>query len=419
LNEQGRVVILRAYADWTNQKPELVDKLYRRGVELIQIPNPSKNSIDMKMITDAMDILSRYQNIDHYLLITGDFDFRPLMSFIRQRGKRITLICDVRSMSQDLVDMADYWHDVTSLKATVTDVEAEAIVETLELVEAPATLDEQKLAAFTLLQEAVEVLQNAGNLAGIGMTKNVMMVHNPGFNERDLSYIRFANFVADAEEAGYICTAGALPATILTLPGDLTQITERTKKLDESFILLSQTVRELESEGKSTDPATLLKTIKESHQEFSFTGLGYNTFISFLRAAEQREIIGLERDLRDSITAYSQVSVKSVEEWLNKNISLFYGERARMPEPLFIEKIADVLDTNGMSLEELEMVFSDKTANETYEAILDYNGVGFLPPYQKSLFFILLGQQRDLEVIIAEVNTELRLLGFKLYYPES
>lgn len=419
LNEQGRVVLSRAYADWTSYSPSETDRLYRQGINLIQVPLPTKNSIDTRIIADGMDCLSMHPNVSEFVIITGDYDFRALISYIRQQGKKVVLVGNIRSMSQDLILMVDKWHDVSTLTSTVSDLDLAAIQDDVEISETPASLEDQRTAAFALLQDSVRILNEAGNLAGIGMTKNVMIVRNPGFDEKDLEYDRFADFIADAADRGYIIAEGALPATIISLPTDSDLLDDQSQLLDSYFTLLSLTVRELEKDGSDTDPSSILREMRIRDESFSFTASGYSSFIAFLRAAEHREVIGLEKDLRGQVSAFYVVSTEAVQEWLQDRTMELFGEGARVPSSIFIEKIANQLSHSCMTLDELVASIVDATKISLYKAVLETSGISYLPPYQKCLFFILLGQEVEISQIIKKVNQELVLLGFQLLTEEE
>jgi uncharacterized protein (TIGR00288 family) len=105
--EYGRLVLSRAYAPWTS--PDLAidaENLYRQGIDLIYTP-AGKNSADVRMAVDAVDLTSRMDNIGTILFVTGDGDLIHPLNFLRQRGARVVVIGVDAAMSRMLSSAAD------------------------------------------------------------------------------------------------------------------------------------------------------------------------------------------------------------------------------------------------------------------------------------------------------------------------
>ncbi len=110
----------------------------------------------------------------------------------------------------------------------------------------------------------------------------------------------------------------------------------------------------------------------------------------------------------------SKVAPAEVWEWLAKNRADLVGEDVKMPNELFISKIAYQLNTYGMNLEQLERAMKDPMLRERYKGILTISSVRFLPIYQQVLCFILLSLGYNTEEVVSQVNDQLFLLGIKL-----
>jgi uncharacterized LabA/DUF88 family protein len=90
LLEKGKVIVKIAYADW-NRFRKYTTELHEAGVELIEIPKRSmtgKNSADIRLCVDAMDLSYSKSHIDTFVIVSGDSDFSPLVSKLKETGSR-------------------------------------------------------------------------------------------------------------------------------------------------------------------------------------------------------------------------------------------------------------------------------------------------------------------------------------------
>ena len=104
LLEKGRLVYKRAYCDWSNYR-DAVQEFHSHGIELIDIPQrrtSGKNSADIRMVVDALDLCYSKQHIDVFALISGDSDFSPLVSKLKENNKRV-IGCGAKSSTSDLL----------------------------------------------------------------------------------------------------------------------------------------------------------------------------------------------------------------------------------------------------------------------------------------------------------------------------
>ena len=104
LLERGRIVFKRAYCDW-NRFHNFTREFHLQGFELVDIPHSSvsgKNSADIRMVVDALDLCYSKTHIDTFVLLTGDSDFSPLVSKLKENDKRV-VGCGVRSSTSDLL----------------------------------------------------------------------------------------------------------------------------------------------------------------------------------------------------------------------------------------------------------------------------------------------------------------------------
>jgi uncharacterized protein (TIGR00288 family) len=104
LLEKGRIVYKRAYCDWSNYR-EAVREFHTQGIELVDIPQSKasgKNSADIHMVVDAIDLCYAKHHIDIFALISGDSDFSPLVSKLKENDKRV-IGCGVKRSTSDLL----------------------------------------------------------------------------------------------------------------------------------------------------------------------------------------------------------------------------------------------------------------------------------------------------------------------------
>ena len=104
LLEKGRIVYKRAYCDWRNYE-DSVREFHAQGVEMIDIPQSKmsgKNSADIHMVVDALDLCYSKQHIDTFALLSGDSDFSPLVSKLKENNRRV-IGCGVKSSTSDLL----------------------------------------------------------------------------------------------------------------------------------------------------------------------------------------------------------------------------------------------------------------------------------------------------------------------------
>ena len=104
LLEKGRIVFKRAYCDWSGYRKE-EREFHKHGIEMVAIPQTKmsgKNSADIHMVVDALDLCYAKDHIDIFALLTGDSDFSPLVGKLKENDKRV-ISCGVKSSTSDLL----------------------------------------------------------------------------------------------------------------------------------------------------------------------------------------------------------------------------------------------------------------------------------------------------------------------------
>ncbi len=101
---KGNIVVKKAYCDWDRYKDFKAD-MHEASFELIEIPHvrqSGKNSADIRMVVDALDLCYTKSHVDSFVIISGDSDFSPLVSKLRENNKEVIGV-GVKNSSSDLL----------------------------------------------------------------------------------------------------------------------------------------------------------------------------------------------------------------------------------------------------------------------------------------------------------------------------
>ena len=190
LLEKGKIIVKKAYADWERYS-DYKRTFHEAAIELIDIPQKfysGKNSADIKMVVDAMDLSYSKEHLDTFVILSGDSDFSPLVSKLKENNKYVIGIGVKNSSSNLLVDNCDefiYYEDVwrDSQKGPKLD-----------------GLNKKTAEAFSLMIESIQALirENKDVLWG-SMIKQTMQRKKPSFNEGYYGYSTFSELLEDAE----------------------------------------------------------------------------------------------------------------------------------------------------------------------------------------------------------------------------
>src|SRR6187551_527416 len=114
---KGSIVVKKAYCDWERYK-EFKATMHAASFELIEIPHvrqSGKNSADIRMVVDALDLCYTKSHVDTFVIISGDSDFSPLVSKLRENDKTVIGVGVKKSTSDLLVSACDefiYYDDL-------------------------------------------------------------------------------------------------------------------------------------------------------------------------------------------------------------------------------------------------------------------------------------------------------------------
>src|SRR5713226_2864835 len=150
LVEKGKIVAKKAYADWS-RFGAYTAHLHEAAIELIEIPRRSqtgKNSADIRLCVDAMDLAYSKEHIGTFVIVSGDSDFSPLVSKLKELGKHVIGLGMQESTSELLRDNCDEFIYYEDLGQSPTMAQA-----------LDAQLPENKRKAFALLMESLLALR--------------------------------------------------------------------------------------------------------------------------------------------------------------------------------------------------------------------------------------------------------------------
>jgi uncharacterized protein (TIGR00288 family) len=192
LVEKGKIVCKKAYADW-NRFSTFTTQLHEAAIELIEIPRRAqsgKNSADIRLCVDAMDLAYSKEHIDTFVVVSGDSDFSPLVSKLKELGKHVIGLGMQESTSDLLRDNCDefiYYEDLGQTPALGPSLDAH--------------LPETKRKAFALLLESLLALRRENKeVLWSSMVKDTMKRKKPSFNESYHGYRTFSELLEDAQK---------------------------------------------------------------------------------------------------------------------------------------------------------------------------------------------------------------------------
>ena len=225
LLHKGSIVVKKAYCDWERYKTYKAP-MHEASFELIEIPHvrqSGKNSADIRMVVDALDLCYTKSHVDTFVVISGDSDFSPLVSKLRENDKRVIGVGVKNSTSDLLIACCDefiYYDDLVREKkrpATRRRTVAEKAPKSKPAKDtaeahgadtAPARVeDERKQEAIDLAVETVEALTSErGEDEKIwgSMVKQALKRRKPGFNEAYYGYRSFNALLEDARRLGLL-----------------------------------------------------------------------------------------------------------------------------------------------------------------------------------------------------------------------
>ncbi len=218
---KGSIVVKKAYCDWGRYK-EFKPQMHEAAFELIEIPHvrqSGKNSADIRMVVDALDLCYTKGHVDTFVIISGDSDFSPLVSKLRENNKEVIGVGVKHSTSDLLVGNCDdfiYYDDLVRDKAQKRGPRKKAganasrgkkavkVTSEPETAEPEAADDASRKGIDVVVSTFEALVAERGGEEKIwgSMIKQALKRRNPGFNESYHGYKSFNGLLEDAQARG-------------------------------------------------------------------------------------------------------------------------------------------------------------------------------------------------------------------------
>ncbi len=192
------MIVKKAYADWSRYK-QYTRPLHEAAIELIEIPRrqmTGKNSADIRLVVDAMDLAWSKEHIDTFVIVSGDSDFSPLVSKLKENGKHVIGIGMKDSTSRPAVGQLRRVHLLRGPGETASHRRPQARRRWI------SDGQERGLRAAARLHRRPHRENKDPIFAS--MVKDTMKRKKPSFNESAYGYRSFSNLLIDAEKQGLI-----------------------------------------------------------------------------------------------------------------------------------------------------------------------------------------------------------------------
>lgn len=211
---RGSVVVKKAYCDWDRYK-EFKAIMHDAAFELIEIPHTrqtGKNSADIRMVVDALDLCYTKEHIDTFVIISGDSDFSPLVSKLRENAKNVIGVGVKNSTSEllthnchEFIYYDDLIRDEESSKKRKSRPPKKPKSDKKSEAAQPedSNIDE---AIALVIETAEDLLADSGDRDKLwgSMVKQTLKRRKPGFNERYYGVRSFSDLLEEAENRGLI-----------------------------------------------------------------------------------------------------------------------------------------------------------------------------------------------------------------------
>ncbi len=289
----GTLSIARAYGDWTRSGIRYTaEVLADNSFEMIHIPKSKKNSADMTLSTQAVELIHQFPHIGKLVLVTGDADFRPLLQSIRKQNIESIVICDAKSASEDLLLLADHYRDFRELIPDSEDLEEDTGSKSSKI-----TYKE----SLSLLREAVDYMVKNKRTPSLGAVKVRMKLLNESFSEEKLGFKSWKAFVLKAKEDGAIKTSVKNNDLILDVPSSESSNSDNGSGLPDIIQSFLDGLNDVAGGiKKSTTKWVPLATVGNylHEKKIDYKAHGYGRFKKLAEAVEKRGLI--EHSSKDS-----------------------------------------------------------------------------------------------------------------------
>jgi hypothetical protein len=208
---KGHIVVKKAYCDFDRYK-EFKRDLHEAAFELIEIPHlrlSGKNSADIRMVVDALDLCYTKGHVDTFVIISGDSDFSPLVSKLRENAKTVVGVGVKNSTADLFISNCDeflYYDDLVRVEPSKVRPRSKASASAAKVAEeggkSPDVAEALDLVAQTL--DAITEERDEDERIWGSMIKQAIKRRNPGFNERFYGFNSFNELLLEAQKRGLL-----------------------------------------------------------------------------------------------------------------------------------------------------------------------------------------------------------------------
>jgi len=219
---KGSIVVKKAYCDWERYK-EFKTTMHGASFELIEIPHlrqSGKNSADIRMVVDALDLCYTKSHVDTFVIISGDSDFSPLVSKLRENAKMVIGVgvknstsdllmanCDEFIFYDDLVREDEVKRNAAKKRSAKRAAAAPASSGGAVDKDAVQSAEDKKQEVLDLVLETVEALiaeRGEGEKVWGSMVKQALKRRKPGFNESYYGFRAFSDLLDEAAKRNMV-----------------------------------------------------------------------------------------------------------------------------------------------------------------------------------------------------------------------
>jgi uncharacterized protein (TIGR00288 family) len=209
---KGSILVKKAYCDWDRYK-EFKPTMHAASFELIEVPHvrqSGKNSADIRMVVDALDLCYTKPHVDTFVIISGDSDFSPLVSKLRENAKTVIGVGVKNSTSDLLIANCDefiYYDDLVREDEAKRRSHAKRKQGGAARPKGEAPADDKKHEAFDLMLDTLDALfaeRGEGERIWGSMVKQALKRRNPGFNESYYGFRAFSDLLEEAEKRSLV-----------------------------------------------------------------------------------------------------------------------------------------------------------------------------------------------------------------------
>ncbi|PZF84273.1 PIN domain-containing protein [Jiangella anatolica] len=289
LAERGRVVVRRAYADWSYFDEDR-RMLTRSHVELIEMPQrmgtSRKNAADIKLAVDAVELAFVRDYVSTFVVCTGDSDFTPLVYKLRELNKSVIGVGIRASTSALLPPACDeflYYDDLEG-------IEPPPVAEPAPAGDRTDRPDRDLDDLAGVVAQSVAGLQRTGGPVTASTLKRTLLRKDPTFNEADHGFRAFGELLRHLADRHVIELADG------SAKGDPEVLLASLDGQQEAFELLRSVVEELTAKQGPVALSGLKDQLRRVRPDFGEQALGFRSFLQFARAAATTGAIELRWD---------------------------------------------------------------------------------------------------------------------------